>query len=426
MVEDPSTTTLPSLVVRDGRRAAAIAAAAYYNDPAGALTMLGVTGTNGKTTTVSLLRHLFDSADEPSASIGTLGVRIGSEGVAYPGGGDLTTPGPIELQRILRGLVDAGVATVAIEASSHALEQHRLDGVPFHAAIFTNLTRDHLDYHMTMDAYFESKARLIGLLARTGVAVVNQDDRAWDKLPAAPHRVTFGLRAQRSGARVHADYLASNPSYSADGSAWALYANGTSYDVELPLLGDFNVVNALGAASAAMALGRDPSEVAGRLWTVPQVPGRLERIADAPVVLRDYAHTPDALERALEAVRPFARGRLIVVFGCGGDRDAGKRPLMGAVAERRADLTIITSDNPRTEDPERILDQIETGMKQSTHERIEDRRTAIARALSLAHPVDDLVLLAGKGHETYQIRGTQKLPFDEAAIVRELLSGTAA
>ena len=426
IVEDPSKTTLPAFVVRDCRRAAAMAAAAYYNDPAGALTVFGVTGTNGKSTTVALLRHICDSASEPAASIGTLGVRVGSEGREYPGGAGLTTPGPIELQRILRELVDAGIATVAIEASSHALEQHRLDGVPFSAAIFTNLTRDHLDYHGTMDAYFASKARLVGLLARTGVAVVNQDDRAWDDLPSAPHRVTFGLRAQRGGAHVHADYLASNPSFSTDGSAWALYANGTSYDVELPLLGDFNVVNALGAAAAAIALGHNPEEVASRLWSVPQVAGRLERIADAPVVLRDYAHTPDALERALRAVRPFARGRLIVVFGCGGDRDAGKRPQMGAVAERFADLAILTSDNPRTEDPERILDEIEAGMRQRTHERIEDRRTAIARALTLAHPVDDVVLLAGKGHETYQIRGTERLPFDEAAIVPELLSGRTA
>lgn len=426
IVEDPERTTLPALVVRDARRAAAIAAAAYYNDPAGALIVIGVTGTNGKSTTVALLRHLLDLPHERSASIGTLGVRIGSEGREHPGGAGLTTPGAIELQRVLRELVDAGIATVAIEASSHALEQHRLDGIPFDAAIFTNLTRDHLDYHQTMEAYFASKARLVGLLARTGVAVVNQDDRAWDKLPDAPRRVTFGLRAQRSGAQVHATYLASNPSYSAEGSSWALYANGTSYDVELPLLGDFNVANALGAAAAVVALGRDPAEMATRLWSVPQVPGRLERIADVPVVLRDYAHTPDALERALAAVRPFARGRLIVVFGCGGDRDPGKRPQMGAVAARHADHAIITSDNPRTEDPDRILDEIEAGMTGSSHERIEDRRAAIGRALSLAHPVDDLVLLAGKGHETYQIRGTEKTPFDEAAIVGELLARRSA
>jgi UDP-N-acetylmuramoyl-L-alanyl-D-glutamate--2,6-diaminopimelate ligase len=328
----------------------------------------------------------------------------------------------VELQRVLRELADAGVRTVAVEASSHALDQRRLDAVRFTAGVFTNLTRDHLDYHGTMEEYFASKARLVHLLGPAGFAIVNQDDRAWDALPMRGQRVTFGLRAQRSGARVHASFLASNPSYSPGGSSWALYADGASYDVDLPLLGDFNVMNAVGAAATAITLGQDPAAIAALLGTAPQVPGRLERIADSPVVLRDYAHTPDALERAIAAVRPFARGRLIVVFGCGGDRDAGKRPLMGAVAERLADHVILTSDNPRSEDPDRILDAIEAGMKQQSHERIEDRHEAIARAMQIAHPHDDLVLLAGKGHETWQIRGTQKLPFDEAVIVADLLA----
>jgi UDP-N-acetylmuramoyl-L-alanyl-D-glutamate--2,6-diaminopimelate ligase len=191
--------------------------------------------------------------------------------------------------------------------------------------------------------------------------------------------------------------------------------------VQLPLIGDFNVMNALGAAAAAYALGTHTPQIASRLSSLPQVPGRLEMLNESPAVLRDYAHTPDALERALSAVRPFARGRLIVVFGCGGDRDRGKRPVMGEIAERLADVAIVTSDNPRTENPDAILDEIETGMHRSNHERIVDRREAIQRALAIAH-ADDVVLLAGKGHETYQVRGTTKYPFDEKEIVQSLLA----
>ncbi len=208
-----------------------------------------------------------------------------------------------------------------------------------------------------------------------------------------------------------------------DGSRWTLVTPAGRASVALPLIGDFNIANALGAAAAAWALGRSTEAIAARLATLPQVPGRLERILDAPIVLRDYAHKPDALERALAAVRPFTTGRLILVVGCGGDRDRGKRPIMGEIAERLADLVILTSDNPRTEDPERILDEIEQGM-QRAHERIEDRHAAIARALEVA-VAGDVVVLAGKGHETYQLRGTTSYPFDEKAIVQDLARGVA-
>jgi UDP-N-acetylmuramoyl-L-alanyl-D-glutamate--2,6-diaminopimelate ligase len=415
IVEDPAQATIPAIVVHDGRRAAAVAAAAYYGEPQRALTAVAVTGTNGKTTTVGMIRHLLHSDAAPAASIGTLGVLTGSAGTPVPGGAGLTTPGPVELQRVLRLLVDAGVRTVALEASSHALDQRRLDGVQFAAAVFTNLTRDHLDYHHSMDAYFGAKARLVSLLAPDGALVVNADDRAWDALPAVANRVTFG-------AAPDATVRAASPRFTMRGSDWTLRASNHTYPVHLPLVGDFNVINALGAAATAIALGHQPAIVAARLTSLPQVPGRLERLSDSPLVLRDYAHTPDALERAILAVAPFVdRGRVIVVFGCGGDRDAGKRPLMGGVAERLAGHVILTSDNPRTEDPERILDDIERGMARTTHERIEDRRAAIARALEIADRQHDIVLLAGKGHETYQIRGTERLPFDEAVIVRELL-----
>jgi UDP-N-acetylmuramoyl-L-alanyl-D-glutamate--2,6-diaminopimelate ligase len=419
LVEDASSTALPRFVVRNGRRAAAIAAAAAYDHPARALTLVAVTGTNGKTTTVGLLRHVLDAPAPRAASIGTLGVLIGSEGTPLDGGQGLTTPGPIEVQRLLRALVDRGVRTVAMETSSHALHQSRVEGLHFAAALFTNFTRDHLDYHRTMEEYFAAKARLVEHIAAGGTLVANADDSAWAALPEVARRVTFG---------VHTDAVvrASAVTYSAAGSTWTLVTPSGEASVTLPLLGDFNVANAVGAAAVAFALGHSVSHIASRLSSVPQVAGRLERIATSPLVLRDYAHTPDALERALAAARPCVPGgRLIVVFGCGGDRDPGKRPLMGAIAEREADVAIVTSDNPRTEDPERILDDVVAGMTIGSYVRIADRRDAIAHALTMAHPRRDLVLLAGKGHETYQIRGTTTFPFDEAAIVAELLDSPA-
>ncbi|MCC6319230.1 MAG: UDP-N-acetylmuramoyl-L-alanyl-D-glutamate--2,6-diaminopimelate ligase [Gemmatimonadaceae bacterium] len=415
IVEDATGVSGPALLVRDSRQAAAVVGAAAYGFPARWLRVVGVTGTSGKTTTVSMLRHLLDGVIGRAASIGTLGVLIGGEGTPWPGGQGLTTPGPIELQRVLRALVDAGVRDVAMEASSHALDQRRVDGVAFTAAVFTNLSRDHLDYHATMEAYLAAKARLVSLVAPGGAVVVNADDDAWSALPAAPRVVRYGFGA--GAPEVSAREMRFGPG----GSSWMLTAGGETRPVQLPLIGDFNVANALGAAAAAWAIGIPLACIAERLSTLPQVPGRLERVLERPAVLRDYAHKPDAMERALDAVRPFAPQRLIVVFGCGGDRDRGKRPIMGGIAERKADLVILTSDNPRTEDPERILDEIEAGMTRRDHLRIEDRRAAIARALEEAGP-DDLVVLAGKGHETYQIRGTTSHAFDEKAIVQELVS----
>ncbi|MBX3175441.1 MAG: UDP-N-acetylmuramoyl-L-alanyl-D-glutamate--2,6-diaminopimelate ligase [Gemmatimonadaceae bacterium] len=433
IIAEDGATALPALVVRDTRAAAAVAAAAFYGQPAEQLQLVAVTGTNGKTTTVGLLRHLLDSPEAPAASLGTLGVLLG-DGTPFPGGSGLTTPGPIELHRLLRALVEAGVRRVAMEVSSHALDQQRVGGLRFDAAVFTNLTRDHLDYHGTMDAYLAAKARLIGLLSADGTAVVNADDDAWRALPKAPRVLRFGVglslvadsgsggRSKNAGVDVRATEIR----YTPRGSAWLLGVGGTTRPVVLPLIGDFNVSNALAAAAAATALGLSPEQVAARLATTPQVPGRLELLAEQPTVLRDYAHTPDALARALAALRPFAPGRLIVLFGCGGDRDRGKRPLMAEAARAGADHLVVTSDNPRTEDPERILDEIVAALPAGSYDRIEDRRAAIAHAIALADPARDVVLLAGKGHETYQIRGTTSHPFDEAQIVRELLARTTA
>lgn len=417
IVEDPSRTTLPSLIVREGRRAAAVASATAYGDPARNLRLLGVTGTNGKTTTTSIVRHLFDDGGGSSASIGTLGVLIGSDGEVLPGGSGLTTPGPVELQRILRALADRGVRTIAMEVSSHSLDQRRVDGLEFDVVVFTNLTRDHLDYHGTMEKYLEAKARLLDYLKAEGTAVINADAPEWKSLKPRSRPLTFGTREA-------ADIRAQNVSFTSTGSKWRLVTPRGSTDVALPLIGDINVENALAASAAAFALGQTPEAIADRLGKVPQVAGRLEIISTRPTVLRDYAHTPDALERSLKTARAFTRGKLIVVFGCGGDRDKGKRKLMGEIAERGSDCAIVTSDNPRTEDPDAIIDDIEAGMRSTKHERVTDRLSAIRRAIDLADD-GDIVLLAGKGHETYQIRGTTSYPFDEKEIVKEMTGSHA-
>ncbi len=418
MVEDAERTKLPVVIVREGRKAAACAAGAAYGDPSRELRMIGVTGTNGKSTTAGILRHLLDKPGSRSASIGTLGVLFGTEAEVVPGGAELTTPGPVELQRVLRELVNRSVKTVAMEVSSHSLDQRRIDGLEFDAAVFTNLTRDHLDYHGTMEAYYQAKARLMDYLKKEGSAAINVDDSNWARLPASRRKILFG---ESSRANVRATEVKFSP----NGSAWMLNHGGKSLPVRLPLIGDVNVHNALGAVAVGLTLGVPLEDLAAGLANLPQVPGRLEVISSFPTVLRDYAHTPDAIERALVAIRPFTRGRIILVFGCGGDRDRGKRAEMGKAAEAGADHVIVTNDNPRTEDPEGILDDIEKGMSGTNHERITKRKSAIAHALEIARD-GDVVLLAGKGHETYQIIGTTKLPFDEKIIVRDLLAGTTA
>jgi len=432
VAEDHVQADVPVVRVRDGRRAAALAATLFYGRPAESLRLVGVTGTNGKTTTVHLIRALMEQLGTPSASVGTLGVLLGRDGVAMEGGQGLTTPGPVETQRLLRALVDAGVRLVALEVSSHALDQSRVDGIAFDVVVYTSFSRDHLDYHTTMAAYFEAKAKLVGLLKPHGVAVVNAAEPAWRDLPTPPRLLTFHA-AIPGDCDVPADVTlrAESVEFDASGSRFVLVARdgtpeGASAPATLPLLGDFNVTNATGAAAAAWALGAPLDALAAALSVMPQVPGRLECLCAGPTVLRDYAHTPDALERALRAVRPFAcrpdgtPTRVCVLFGCGGDRDAGKRPDMGAIADRLADTVVLTSDNPRTEDPERILNEIQAGMTRLPLARIEDRRAAIAYALQWAN-AHDVVLLAGKGHETYQVRGTERLPFDEAKIVSELI-----
>jgi UDP-N-acetylmuramoyl-L-alanyl-D-glutamate--2,6-diaminopimelate ligase len=415
VVETPQQAGVPEILVSDSRRSAIALGAAWYGHPGRCLNLIGVTGTNGKTTTTGLIRHLFNEQNG-AGSIGTLGAFDGHDDPISSTAGSLTTPGPIDLQATLAAMVERRVTHVAMEASSHSLDQGRLDGLSFAAGVYTNLTRDHLDYHGTMEAYLSAKLRLSALLRWGGVEVVNLDEDAWQGMPLRSPRITFGLDPA-------ADVRATDMVLDSAGSRFQLNGRFGPAEISLPLLGDFNVANALAAAATALGLGRPMKLVIDRLAEAPQVPGRMERIADVPcIVLRDYAHTPDALERALTSLRPLTTGRLIAVFGCGGDRDKGKRPIMGRIAAELSDLAIATSDNPRTEDPGAIIDDIEQGMGGRAHLRIPDRLAAIHTALNEAR-AGDTVLLAGKGHETYQVVGTEKLPFDEREIVQNAVRG---
>lgn len=406
---------LPQLLVSNGRLAGALAADTVMGSPSTELFLAGVTGTNGKTTTTVLARHLLRTRG-PSAAIGTLGL-MESSGAVRPGTEGLTTPGPVQLSAWCRELVDRGMDALVLEASSHALAQYRLDGLSFKAAVFTNLGRDHLDYHTDLEDYRSSKARLLELLEPEGWAVVNADDEAW-----APIRFPEG-RTLRVGIEGPSDLRARQVELLSGGSRFFLESDGERAEVTLPLLGRFNVENALTAAGLARVAGMTLEEIAEGLSNGPQIPGRLEVVVSRPfTALIDFAHTPDALETVLTALRPLVSGRLIVVFGAGGDRDRGKRPPMGRVVASLADLAVVTSDNPRTEDPDRIIDDVLAGMEGASKLRETDRRKAIGLALKEAQE-GDLVVLAGKGHESYQVVGREKHPFDEKAIVREAMDG---
>ena len=401
--------SVPQVVVRDGRRAGALAADEFFGNPCRNSFVYAVTGTNGKTTTTLLARHLLRAAG-PSAVIGTLGL-VDPDGNVRPRTAGLTTPGPVQLSGWIRSLVDDGVRHVGLEASSHALDQRRLDGVRFNAVAFTNLTRDHLDYHADMASYLAAKARAVELMVPEGTVVVNADESAWVRLDTGSHhRLLYGVDGD---AALTATSLELGP----EGTRFELSYRGRALPVSMPLLGRFNVENALAAAGIALAAGRRVEEVADGLARAPSVPGRMELVTDHPCpVIIDYAHTPDALACLLDTLRHLTRGRLIVLFGAGGDRDPVKRPLMGRAVAERADFAIVTSDNPRTEDPDAVIDGVVAGMGGTEYDRVRDRRTAIGRALDMAVS-GDLLVLAGKGHETRQIIGRESVPFDEREIV---------
>lgn len=410
---------LSFIQVPDARAAMADMAASFYGHPAATMKMMGVTGTNGKTTTALLLKHLLDADHKRCGLIGTIKYCLGDEEVPAP----RTTPESVDLQELLSRMRDAGCKAAAMEVSSHALVQHRVRGIAFDAAVFTNLTQDHLDYHKTMEAYFEAKARLFDALAtqqgKKGRAIINGDDRygrfLCERLEKKVKIVTYGMG-------VHSDFRATDVQFDATGSSFHLEARGRSYLVRTPLIGSFNIYNTLAALAAASAMGMELRAAVAAMARAPQVPGRLERVSlkRSFQVFVDYAHTDDALRNVLRTLRELKPARLITVFGCGGDRDRAKRPLMGAAAEEFSDWCLLTSDNPRSEDPRRILADIRRGLRGNRFEEIPDREAAIRRAVELAGP-GDIVLIAGKGHETYQEFAGKKVPFDDGVVARRAI-----
>jgi UDP-N-acetylmuramoyl-L-alanyl-D-glutamate--2,6-diaminopimelate ligase len=422
LVERPLPLAVAQAQVPSVRAALGPVAATLFGSPSAAMRTLGVTGTNGKTTTTYLLEAIAQRAGDRVGVIGTVGARIGRDVVDT----QHTTPEASELQALLARMRDDGVTTVAMEVSSHALDQHRVDGTRFAAVCFTNLSHEHLDYHGSLDAYFDAKARLFDP-ARADAAAVNIDDTRGGTLVARAAATGLDVWTYAVDSAT-ADITALAPDYRADGTHFTLVdrrGRGRA-DVHLALIGSFNLSNALAAAATARAAGFSLEAVAAGLGEPVVVPGRFERVdAGQPFpVLVDYAHTPDALTRVLAAARPLAgaRGRIICVFGCGGDRDAAKRPLMGRAVAAGADLGVLTSDNPRSEDPQAIADAVLPGLADGpAAARVElDRRAAIAGALADAR-AGDVVVIAGKGHETGQTTAGRTVPFDDRAVAREEL-----
>jgi UDP-N-acetylmuramoyl-L-alanyl-D-glutamate--2,6-diaminopimelate ligase len=423
LVEEWLPIAVPQARVASVRSVLGPLAARFQGEPSFAMRTLGVTGTNGKTTTTYLLEAIAAAAGDATGVIGTVGARIGDQ----PLPNEHTTPEATDLQLMLAAMRDSGVATVAMEVSSHALDQHRVDGTHFTATCFTNLTHEHLDYHGTLEAYFESKARLFTPLFTHRAAIHVGDERGEELARRAAAKELVVTRFAID--HPEADITARRIEHRADGTSFELAAcRGRAVPVHLPLVGPFNVVNALAAAATALLAGFELDAIAAGLEVPPVVPGRMERIDAGQdfTVFVDYAHTPDALDAAIGAARTVAGSRrVIVVFGCGGDRDRAKRPVMGEIAARAADLAIVTSDNPRSEDPKAIVDDIVRGVPRGRSvERVPDRRAAIRDAVAAARP-GDVVLVAGKGHEAGQIIGDRTEPFDDRTVAREALEARA-
>ncbi|HEX9163549.1 MAG TPA: UDP-N-acetylmuramoyl-L-alanyl-D-glutamate--2,6-diaminopimelate ligase [Thermoanaerobaculia bacterium] len=412
--ESPVPGPRSSVQVRDARSALAIIAANFYGHPAGKLSLVGVTGTSGKTTTTKMIESIFDASGEPVGLIGTIEYRAGDERLVA----DRTTPDAVVLQEWFRKMADAGVHHAVMEVSSHALALKRTYGIHFAAAIFTNLSRDHFDFHKDFDDYYAAKRILFDQIDKSRrTAVVNLDDEFGRRLIGELGRdavVTFG-RSSEADIRPAEGF-----EVSVRGLRGNVITPAGALRVDSSLLGQPNLYNWLGAIGAALIVGMPARVIETGIRNLEAVRGRFERVttgsADAPTVIVDYAHKPDALEKLLHAVRDLAGGsRVVLLFGCGGDRDKGKRPQMGAIAGRLADYTILTSDNPRSEHPDAIIDEIEKGMegvRRDRYTRITDRRAAIARAIEDAS-ARDVVVIAGKGHETYQVVGDQIIHFDD-------------
>lgn len=410
---------IPVAVVRDAVAACWKLARQCYGNPSAGMSVVGITGTNGKTTTAWLLLQLLNAVGRKAGYVGTLGAQTSDEQFET----DLTTPFPPQVQSLLRRFADGGVDSVAMEVSSHALQQHRVDGVEFKVAVFTNLTQDHLDYHRSLDDYFQSKRRLFVDMpqAEQPLAVLNTDDPFGRRLISeVKDAISFGTGEDASLRLIHGSATVGR-------CAFAVEHEGKRYDAEAPLGASFNIANCLAAIGAALALGIPVGDSVSALRGVKPAPGRFESVPtdDEYQVLVDYAHTPDALVKLLTAVRELEPKRIITVFGCGGDRDRTKRPLMGTAAATHSDIVYVTSDNPRTENPDAILKDILPGIRPGTAVRVQvDRRQAIHDAIAEAR-AEDVVVIAGKGHEDYQILGTTKVHFDDREVAAEAIRARA-
>jgi len=407
------------IIVPDSRKALAVISANYFGRPSEFLKLVGVTGTNGKTTTTHLIRSVFETAGMKAGLVGTIEYTIGDETIPATH----TTPESLELNALFATMLKKGCSAVTMEVSSHALHQSRVYGLDFDTAVFTNLTQDHLDYHGTMDAYFRAKKVLFDDLKPSAYAVTNVDDPYGQTISSSTSatRMTFGTGGS-------ADVAAGNIALGINGTTFDILHAGETTSIASPLVGRFNVYNILGAFSAGIALGIQKETIRRGVEKVRSVRGRFERISSPRgwTAIIDYAHTPDALEKCLRTIHDVLpkkdRGKIIAVFGAGGDRDKAKRPLMGAIAGELSDIAVVTSDNPRTEDPSAILEEIINGLPRGTKFiREVNRRLAIHKAVELAEP-GDVVLIAGKGHEDYQVIGTQKIHFSDREIVEEILT----
>ncbi len=416
----PPDVRVPWAIVENARLALALLAAEFFHHPSREMKVVGITGTNGKTTTAYVLASIFEAAGITCGVLGTVSYRIGGQVREAT----RTTPEAPDVQRLLREMVDLGCGACTMEVSSHALSLARVDGMTFSAGVFTNLTRDHLDFHADMDAYFRAKRRLFEMLPADAPSLINLDDpRGASLLGAGGAPTTYAINRP-------ADLTTGPLSFSLEGLSFDIRTARGTVHVESQLVGRPNVYNILAAVATAAALDLPLDAIERGVRALAGVPGRFEVVSgasDEVTVVVDYAHTDDALRNLLETARPLARGRLITLFGCGGDRDRTKRPLMGAVAGRLSDLIVVTSDNPRSEDPVRIIEEIQRGITPDTRRdagqllTIVDRAAAIAKAVEVARP-GDLVLVAGKGHEKYQVIGDRTLPFDDVAVAREALA----
>ena len=421
LAERPLDLDVPVLLVNDTTRAMAVLADAFYGQPTKSLHLIGITGTNGKTTTSHLIEKIFADAGKRTGLIGTMYTKIADKTLETKN----TTPESLTLQKTFKQMVDAGVNAAVMEVSSHALDLGRVQGCDYNVAVFTNLTQDHLDYHQTMEEYKRAKSLLFSQLGNTfdlnkpKYAVLNADDAASEiySRSTAAHVVTYGIEQK-------ADLQAKNIQMTPKGTTFDLVIKSVSYQIQMQLIGKFSVYNVLASITAALVSGLEIEQIIQSIESIEGVAGRFELVNAGQdfTVIVDYAHTPDSLENVLKTIQHFAEKKIFVIVGCGGDRDRTKRPLMAQIACQFATDPILTSDNPRSEDPLAILEEMEAGVQGENYQVIPDRKKAIYTAVRQASP-GDVILIAGKGHETYQIIGKEVHDFDDRLVAREAIEG---